>query len=200
MEFAVTESLLYLPPLILAGLIALYRNNILCFWDCNPVGVAAKQFTGEVAIKISAILQMAQSTALAIRNFPTTLATITNHTQVMIVNMIRGILVTIKDNISALVLQVRTFLKYILASIQTYTSYLKNTTLDFFQPVATAKYSYKHLIFAGIGLILCCWVVWREYKRAKTEADAVIEEVVEEPVKTVETVKKPIRRRVKKVD
>ena len=206
MELALSESLIYLPPLALAALLAFYRNNILCFWDCNPVGITAKEFTGQMAVRISALLQMAQSTALAIRNFPTSLVALARNTQLMLVNMIQGILVTIKASIGDMILKVNTFLKVILASIQNYTSYLKNTTVDFFRPVEVAKYSYAYLLIAAIGLTLCAFVVWREYQRAKNAPisehpmDTLEEEPVKESVEVIEPVKKPIRRRAKKTD
>ena len=118
MELALTESLLYLPPLIIAGLIALYRNNILCFWDCNPIGIATKQFTGQVAVKLRWLLEKARSTALLIRNFPSDLATLATNTQLMIVNTITGILITIKENFHMLVITLQKALEAVLESFQ----------------------------------------------------------------------------------
>jgi len=118
MELALTESLLYLPPLIIAGLIALYRNNILCFWDCNPIGIATKQFTGQVAVKLTWLLEKARSTALLIRNFPSALATLATKTQLMIVNTITGILVTIKENFHMIVMTLQKTLEAVLESFQ----------------------------------------------------------------------------------
>jgi hypothetical protein len=206
MEFALSESFLYIPPLILAGLIALYKNNILCFWDCNPIGVATKQFTGQVAVKISALLELAKSTAIALRNFPTDVATIIKNTQLMIMNTIQGILVTITYNINALVLHLRSFLAQLISSVQTYTAYLKNTTLDFFQPAVTSKYSSSYFILAGLGLLVCTGIIWYGIQKANDDLiEEPVKEVIEEPVKEVveepvKEVKKPVRRRTKKMD
>jgi hypothetical protein len=205
MEFAVSESFLYLPPLILAGLIALYKNNILCFWDCNPIGVATKQFTGQVAVKISALLQLAKSTAIALRNFPTDLATIIKNTEIMIINTIQGIVVTITHNINALVLHLRNFLAHLISSFQTYTAYLKNTTLDFFRPAVSSNYFSAYVILACLGLLVCTGIIWYGIQQANDDPiEEPVREVVEEPVTVAEEpvreVKKPVRRRTKKTD
>ena len=199
MNFAVTDSFIYLPPLILAGLLALYKNNILCFWECNPVGVSVKQFTGLVAMKISAFLEMAKSTAVSVRNFPTFLTTFGNETKVLIMNTIQGILLTIKQTIRDSILQAGTFLAQLLVSFGNSTASLKKTVLDFFRAPAPEKYSYTYLFFLSVALLACFGVVWYGYHKAKnTPVVETIHETIEESVK-VET-KKPIRRRSKKRD
>jgi hypothetical protein len=204
MEIAVSQSFLYAPPLLLVGLIALYKNNILCFWDCNPIGVATKQFTGQVAVKISALLQLAKSTAIALRNFPTDVATIIKNTEIMIRTRIQGIVVTLTHTLNTVVVQLQRFLAQLISSIQTYTAYLKNTTLDFFRPAVSSQYSSAYLILVCLGLLVCTCVIWYGIQQAKNDlieepVKEVVDEPVKEPVKETE-VKKPVRRRTKKTD
>lgn len=208
MEYAVAQHLLYFPPLLIAGLIALYRNNILCFWDCNPMGVAVKQFHGQVAVRLSALLQLARTTGLMIRNFPSAVAAKISFATdlivqtlrskaLLLVNSIRGILITIRESVFLVIYQVKSFLRYIFTVISNYTSYIQNTTIDFFRSVPKPSNSlYIGFIVAVTFVCIALVLYWQESKQVPGKES--IQDPLQEPVKMEVEEKKPVRRRTKK--
>jgi hypothetical protein len=193
MEYALAEKAIYLPPLLIAGLLALYRKNILCFWDCHPVGVAVKQFQGEV-------IELAKSTGIILRNFPTAVAAkiststdlmlhLLHRSALMILTSIQGILVTIKQSLSLIVYQVTSFLRHIFTIISNYTAYIQNTTVDLFRSVPKPS-NHFYSGFLVIATILCIGLILYHQTNKKVPTEPVVEPVVED--------KKPVRRRSKK--
>lgn len=206
MELVLAEKLMYLPPLIVAALFALYRNNILCFWDCNPVGVAVKQVHGQVAVKISALLELARSTGIMLRNFPSAVARkiststdlvlhLLHRSALMILTSIQGILVTIKQSLSLIVYQMRNFFRHIFAVISNYTDYLRNTTVDFFRSVPKPS-NHLYIAFLVIVTLACIGLILYGYRQAKSELPP--EEPQHQPIVEQVEEKKPVRRRGKK--
>ncbi len=217
MEFALTESLLYLPPLIIAGLIALYRNNILCFWDCNPVGIATKQFTGQIAVKITWLLEKARSTALLIRNLSSDLVTLARNTQLMIVNTIAGILVTIKQSFDLLLITVQRALEifwnsifgvlvtvqetllalytFVVSSVANYTEGMQDKVVSLFQTTKTIPYPASYIYFLIVASSLCLGFIIYGFYKAMQEPIQQEEEMKEDAA-----IRKSPRLRTKKTN
>lgn len=208
MELALTQHLIYLPPLLVAGLIALYRNNILCFWQCNPVGIALHEFQGQVALRTSAVLHMARSTALMIRNFPSHVAVkihtstdlmihILHSTALQIITTIQGILVTIQQSLSLTLSEAKYFLQQIFTVISNYAEYLRNTSIEIFK-TASEPSNPIYIGFMIVTTLACISLIFYGYRQAQN--DLTLEEKQDdgESVEEIEE-KKPVRRRTKRV-
>lgn len=186
MDLTLVDTLIFLPPLILAGIAAFYRNTILCFWDCNPVGLKVKQF------------------ALMVRDFPTQLmAKISTSTALMLnaiyskalllVNTIQGIVITIKTQILAI-------FTHLLCLARNFTETVKNTTLSIFQ--SSPKSDYGWIVWTLVAIVVVGILVWISYGYtiASVQEPKVPEPEPAPQMEQLPPIRKPIRRRGRKVD
>lgn len=209
MEIALAESLIIAPPILVMGLFALYRNNILCFWDCNPVGVATKDFVKDVSVRMSDVSKLALNVALTIRNYTTAIqskieystalvANVIKSTALMIVNTIQGILTTINQNIHLVISHMRGFLHSILASLQDYLGYLKNTTVALFTPKVVSSDARPWILAVGFVAVLV--ILWLTHMYLSKTEPKKTEEMSIETDQEIKPKKNPVRRRTKKTD
>ena len=185
MEFALIDSVVLLPPILIAGLLALYRNNILCFWDCHPAGKAVVQsfhtlkstalmlrntasailLTGKASVAL--VLQTIRSAALMIVQTVTgSLVTLKNATHALalqIVATIQGILVTVSQSFNLTAVSVKMFSSTLFTKMRSILVEFGNTTLAHWNSLTKpvdkpSSPLYVYIGFAAaIGVTLLTW-------------------------------------------
>ncbi len=217
MDFAITTTLVYLPPILVAGLIALYRNNILCFWDCHPAGKAIVQTMStakQTAVMIRNTVFQLMSTvkgsmALMLQGLHSTalmLFRTIESMRVQIVTTIQGILVALQAQFELMQVNTVMFFYRLYAKFRSMVSYAVNETAafatnvtSFFSP-SPQDSSRKMYLYAGLAVGICVvlvtWYYLTTYRSAKLplqEKKAIAP--ILEPIKVPAEEKKPIRRR-----
>jgi hypothetical protein len=226
MEFALVDSLVLLPPVLIAGLLALYRNNILCFWDCHPAGKAVVQsfhtlkstalmlrntasailLVGKTSAAL--VLQTIRSTALMIFQTVTgslvAIKTMIEDFALQIVARIQEILVTLSQSFNHSLVSVKMFSSMVFTNVHSTIMGFGNSTItrwnSFTNPVEKATsslYLYSGLV-AAIGVILLTWYYLSKNRTILPPSTLKELDVEPIPLEEKKQEKKPIRRRARK--
>lgn len=224
MEFALVDSLVFLPPILIAGLVALYRNNILCFWECNPAGKALVQtlhtlkstalllrntafaVMNPIKTSVALVVKAIHSTALMIIQTVTGTVALVKKTveafALQIVAMIRGILVTISNSFGFAVATVKEFFLTLFSKMQFTIRAFQNSSLALWnrftssttEPTSQKLYLYIGLAVA-IGVILLTWYYLNQNPTSLQDSKEVKHSEEFLPVEEPKKEKKPVRRR-----
>lgn len=162
MDLSLTQHIVYLPPLILAALVTFYRNTILCFWDCTPLGVTIKQFHGQIAIRLSDLLAMLAAAAKILYNGPLSVVYTLSHSVLHIATMIQGILVASIYYPLVLVLSsVMAIKEFLVMGVLNCTTFLYTATHRLVEPV---PFNYDYLFITLIVLVVSTRFVLYRYR------------------------------------
>lgn len=184
----------FAPAVLIGFLVSLYRNNILCFWNCNPTGIQIKQYS-----------LMVRNTVLDL------IKNITSSKEVMqqiIHNTILTIARSINDMLLTVYQSVYTRYQEFSYDVSTFAESIKNQSYALIESVfgkqAETMFPTEQMFMIGMYLLVGISIYFLLQQKNRTEEDYTQEKKVHfvdmPPAFQLEKEEKkaPVRRRTRR--
>lgn len=140
MESNIITVITFAPAIVIGFLMTFYRNNILCFWNCNPTGVQIKQYSLMVRNTVRELVANITSSKEVMQQ-------ILHKTILMLVTGIHEMLVTVYQTFQNILLDITSRLSNTVETVRNYSYAL----VESWSPKAT-DYAFPIEVIFMIGM------------------------------------------------